>query len=106
MLYENTGVPIVFDYHHHTLRSSDLTTEEAMMLAFDTWPRQVTPVVHYSSSKKIWEDPLASPAAHADFIYEHIDLFGRDVDIMLEAKAKELATLKFRVEQLAGKVLS
>lgn len=94
-VHEETGIPVVFDYHHHTFRSGDLTTEEAMLLAIHTWPRDITPLVHFSSSRKKFEDPLSSAASHADFVYEPVEVYGQKVDIMLEAKAKELATLRF-----------
>lgn len=94
-VHESTGVPIVFDYHHHLFRSGDLTTEEALELACETWPHGITPIVHFSSSRKRFEDPLSTDTAHADFIYEPINLFGHQADIMLEAKAKEQATLRY-----------
>jgi UV DNA damage endonuclease len=94
-VHEETGVPIVFDYHHHLFRSGDITTEEAMELAVQTWPSGIPPVVHFSSSRKRFEDPQSLDTAHADFIYEPINLFGHRADIMLEAKAKERATLRF-----------
>lgn len=94
-IHEETGIPVVFDYHHHHFRSGDLTTEEAMRLAYETWPRHITPVVHFSSARRKHEDPEASGPSHADFVYEDINCFGRNVDIMLEAKAKEIAALRF-----------
>lgn len=93
-VHEAIGIPIVFDYHHHTFRTGDLTREEAMLLAFDTWPKDITPIVHISSSRRKYEDPSASDTSHADFIYEPINRYGMDVDIMIEAKAKEKAVLK------------
>ncbi|HEU5146445.1 MAG TPA: UV DNA damage repair endonuclease UvsE [Chryseosolibacter sp.] len=93
-VHEATGIPIVFDYHHHTFRTGDLTHEEAMMLAFDTWPKNITPIVHVSSSRKKYEDPAASDTSHADFVYEPINRYGMDVDIMVEAKAKEQAVIR------------
>ena len=94
-IHEATGVPVVFDYHHHFFRDGDLTTEEAFGLAYATWPPGVTPIVHFSSSRRIFEDPLSPFTAHADYIYEPINVFGHNVDIMLEAKAKEKASLLF-----------
>ena len=94
-VHEETGVPIVFDYHHHLFRSGDITAEEAMELAVHTWPSGIPPIVHFSSSRKRFEDPQSLDTAHADFIYEQIDLFGYRADIMLEAKAKERATLHY-----------
>jgi UV DNA damage endonuclease len=40
-------------------------------------------------------------AAHADYIYDAVPTFGRDVDIMFEAKAKERAVEKYRREFIA-----
>ena len=94
-VHEASGVPIVFDYHHHFFRSGDLTHEEALALACETWPKDITPIVHYSSSRKIFEDPSSAEASHADFLYEPIHRYGFNLDIMLEAKAKEKATLRF-----------
>src|SRR5690606_27899204 len=93
--YEQTRIPIVFDYHHHGFRTGDLIHEEAMMLACHTWPRTITPLVHFSSSRRRYEDPAASPASHADYVYEPINLYGMKADIMLEAKAKEMAVMRF-----------
>jgi UV DNA damage endonuclease len=100
-VHEDTGVPVVFDYHHHLFRSGDLTTEEAMNLAYETWPSNIPPVVHFSSSRKRYEDPLSLDTAHANFIYEPINRFGLRVDIMLEAKGKEQAVLRYLREMAA-----
>lgn len=99
IIHEETGIPIVFDYHHHEFRSGDLTTEEAMWLAYQTWPAHIAPVVHVSSSRKKYEDPTATNTAHADYIYQPINLFGLKADIMLEAKAKEKAALRYVTER-------
>jgi UV DNA damage endonuclease len=64
-------------------------------LALSTWDTRITPVVHYSSCRQI-EDPKARKQAHADYIYEYIDAFDHNIDIMLETKAKEIALLQYR----------
>lgn len=94
-LHEQTGIPIVFDYFHHIFCTGGWSEEEALLAAVGTWPEGVTPVVHFSSPKKEFEDPLAAGPAHADFLYSSIEKYGFDVDIMLEAKAKELALKNF-----------
>ena len=38
------GIPIVHDYHHHTMCTGGLTQQEAVELAFTTWG-DVVPVV-------------------------------------------------------------
>lgn len=102
-VHEATGSPIVFDFHHHAFRSSDLTVREALELAIETWPRGVPPVVHYSNSRKKYEDVSSHDASHADYLYEPLNLYGARVDIMLEAKAKEKAGIRFLDALKAGK---
>jgi UV DNA damage endonuclease len=94
-LHSRTGVPIVFDYLHHQFCSGNLSEKEALTAAVSTWPKGITPVVHFSSAKRRFEDDSALAAAHADYIYESIPTYGFDLDIMLEAKAKELALQRY-----------
>ena len=94
-LYEQTGIPIVFDYFHHQFCTGGLSEEEAFFAARSTWPEGIVPIVHFSSPKKIFEDPTALATAHADFIYKYADRYHQEVDIMFEAKAKEAAVIKY-----------
>jgi UV DNA damage endonuclease len=93
-----TGIPLVFDYLHHQLCTGGWSETDAMTAAADTWPESIRPIVHYSSSRKRFEDGGVPEVAHADYIYQHIDLHGREVDVMLEAKAKEQAVLRYLKE--------
>ena len=95
-IFLEIGIPIIFDYHHHRICSGNLTEEEALTLAASTWPKEINPLVHYSSSKKLNENSETNHQAHADYIYEKINEYGFSIDIELEAKAKELALLKYR----------
>ena len=96
-VYEQIGIPIVFDYHHHRFCTGDLTEQAALELAISTWPDDVVPVVHYSESRSIeQEDPKLKPQAHSDYVYDYIDTYGNKVDVMVEAKAKELAVKKYK----------
>ena len=104
-IHRRSGIPLVFDYHHHQLNSGGWREAEAMTAAVATWPQGVRPIVHYSSSRRAFEEPLAAEVAHADFIYQHIDLHGQEVDIMLEAKAKERAVLRY-LEEFSAPVAS
>ena len=83
-------IPIVFDYHHHTFNTGNLSEQDALELAMSTWPKDITPAVHYSESKM-----GSKPQAHSDYIERIPETYGNVVDIMVEAKAKELAILKF-----------
>jgi UV DNA damage endonuclease len=95
-IHERTGIPIVFDYHHHQFCTGGLTEEEALKLAATTWPEGITPEVHYSESKALHENnPKEKPQAHSTYINELPNTYGMNVDIMVEAKGKELAILPF-----------
>ena len=92
-IHERIGIPIVFDYHHHRFCTGDMTEQEALELAMSTWG-DIKPVVHYSESRTL-EDETAKPQAHSDYIYSKIDTYGHDLDIVVEAKAKELTVLNY-----------
>ena len=95
-IHERIGIPIVFDYHHHKFCTGDLSEQEALELAISTWPDGIKPIVHYSESKALHEgNESLKPQAHSDYINDLPDLYGNDVDVMVEAKAKELAILPF-----------
>jgi UV DNA damage endonuclease len=55
-----------------------------------TWPEGITPAVHYSESKE-----GSKPQAHSDYIKRIPETYGNVVDIMVEAKQKDLSILKF-----------
>ena len=95
-IHKNTGIPIVFDYHHHQFCTGGLTEEEAVKLAATTWPKGITQEVHYSESKALHENnPKEKPQAHSYLINALPNTYELDLDIMVEAKGKELAILQF-----------
>jgi UV DNA damage endonuclease len=95
-IHERIGIPIVFDYHHHQFCTGGLSEQEALELAISTWPKGIKPIVHYSESKALHEEnSKLKPQAHSDYINELPNLYGHDVDVMVEAKAKELSILPF-----------
>lgn len=125
-LSERTGLRVVWDALHHRCHDPDrIEDAEALRMALATWPAGVTPKIHFSSPRlDIEERAVRDPAhprrtirrpvlpqlrAHADLIdpigFEHFirDVaHGRDFDVMLEAKGKDLALLRLR-EQLLGR---
>ena len=106
-IHKNTGVPIVFDYHHHSCHPNGMDQKESLLLALSTWPTDVKPVVHYSESRsKEQMDEKIRPQAHSDYVYDKIEMYGNDFDIMVEAKKKELAVRKYAeihmVDQYSG----
>jgi UV DNA damage endonuclease len=89
-IHNKINIPIVFDYHHHTFNTGDLSEQQALELAMSTWPENIIPAVHYSESaigKK--------PQAHSDYIQKLPETYDNKIDIMVEAKQKDLSILKF-----------
>ena len=89
-IHKKIGIPITFDYHHHKFCTGDLTEQQALELALTTWPKGITPAVHYSESAD-----NKKPQAHSDYIIENINTYGNTIDIMVEAKKKDLTILQY-----------
>lgn len=122
-LASRTGSRVVWDILHHRCLDPDrIPPQEALALALDTWPDGSVPKIHYSSPRTAVEERkrkvgrrverqivLPPLRAHADLI-DPIGFEGflrdvpaeREFDVMLEAKAKDLALLRLR-EQLLGR---
>ena len=123
-LAEHIDRPVVWDVLHHYCYDPDLIPDaEALVLALETWPDGVRPKIHFSSSRgDVVErkqkregrtvSSIAFPPmrAHADLI-DPIAFAGfkagvaarvRPFDVMLEAKAKDLALIRLR-DQLAAR---
>ena len=95
-IHNRINIPIVFDYHHHLFNTGDLSEEAALKLAATTWPKGITQEVHYSESKALHENnPKEKPQAHSLYINALPNTYGLDLDVMVEAKGKELAILPF-----------
>jgi UV DNA damage endonuclease len=116
-LAERIGRPVVWDIlHHHCNDPERIPDREALRLALATWPAGVTPKIHYSTPKTAVEEErrrsgrrvvrrivMPQLRAHADTIdpiaFEHFlteTSAGLPFDVMLEAKAKDLALLTLR----------
>ena len=93
LVHTKIGIPIVFDQHHFNYGPQDQSMEEALKLAHSTWS---TRVMTHMSSPKTLEDNSGKQTAHADYIYEEIKTFGLDFDTEIEAKAKDLAVIRYR----------
>ena len=94
-IYQTIGIPITFDYFHHKFNTSDMTEEQALKMAAITWPDGIAQCCHYSESRrKEFLDESIRPQAHSDIIYERINTYGLEPDIVIEAKLKEQAIFK------------
>ena len=89
-IHKITKVPIVFDYHHHSCHPGGMSHKEALYKAFSTWPKEITPAVHVSEPRD-----ETNKRAHHDYVLGKVDSYGLNIDIMMEAKAKELAVLEY-----------
>ena len=105
-VHDRLGVPVVWDaLHHHCHDPAGVPTHEALELALATWPPGTTPKIHYSSPRLSLTTRPLQLRAHADLIdpmgFEQLLLtiasrVGRDFDVMLEAKGKDIALLLLR----------
>lgn len=94
-LHKKIGIPITFDFFHHLFCTGDLTQDQAAQLAASTWPSDIRPLAHFSSSKKLNEDAYVIERSHADYLYDTIPEIGQLFDIEIEAKSKELALFNY-----------
>ncbi|MBN2430106.1 MAG: UV DNA damage repair endonuclease UvsE [Acidobacteria bacterium] len=101
-LCRQTGVPLVYDVHHHRCLGDGLSVAEATLAARETWDRE--PVVHLSSPREGWNG--SNPRLHADFI-DRADIpaswLSLGLTVEVEAKAKELAVLQLQSWLAAGR---
>ena len=94
-IYQQCGVPIVFDFYHHKFCTGGLTEQEALELALSTWD-DITPCTHYSESRRKEKlDESIRAQAHSDLIYNKIPTYGHEFDCVVEAKHKELAIVNY-----------
>lgn len=117
-IHERTGVRLIFDVQHFwCLNPQGLDLDSTLRYFLKTWPAGVRPKIHYSSPRTEMREAkrknpktgrkktvLLQPiwTGHADFVHPfdfitffrtHQDL---EADVMLEAKAKDLALLRLR----------
>jgi UV DNA damage endonuclease len=89
----DTGVPLVYDVHHHRCLPDSASVEEMTHLAASTWSRE--PLFHISSPLDGWGGK--KPERHHDYINPE-DFppawLGWPLTVEVEAKAKELAVLR------------
>lgn len=111
LIREQCGVPLVYDHLHHLVCNHEgIPAREALSYSLDTWPQQLFPKVHFStprtemgSSENPMRFKLPTWTEHSDFVnpFDFADFLRmavglRAFDIMLEAKARDIALLKLR----------
>ncbi len=116
-VHERTGLRIVFDnLHHAAVNPEGMAEGEALRACLGTWPEGQKPKIHFASpatqfqliekregkKKRVEQRAPSRWTSHSDFVdpfaflrfLEHRP--GRDFDVMLEAKAKDLAAIALR----------
>lgn len=97
-LCKKIDVPFVLDYHHHICNNTGIEIEKYYEDIFSTW-KERTPKIHFSSPKNKIKKEIRS---HHDYInsddfisfIETIKCLNTNLDIMIEAKAKDEALFK------------
>lgn len=87
-----TGLPLVYDVHHHRCHPDGQSIEAATTAALATWNRE--PLFHISSPAEGWDGP--QPEKHHEMIsaFDFPEAWRPlDITVEVEARAKEAAVL-------------
>ncbi|TCJ02821.1 UV DNA damage repair endonuclease UvsE [Cytobacillus praedii] len=102
---EKENMPMILDYHHHLANKGGVDLSIYLQRIFNTWEQtNLLPKVHLSSPKS--ESAFRS---HADYVsiefvlpfLKMVKEINMDIDIMIEAKMKNLA-MQMLVEEIAS----
>lgn len=106
-LHRRLGCTAIYDHHHHRCNVAPGYEDPARAIdeVAATWPEGVRPKVHLSSPRTELRAGGRAPLLdqHADFVTpfdlrELLDAAARPVDVMIEAKAKDLAVAWLRAQ--------
>jgi len=87
------NIPLVFDWHHHSINPGTVPLEELLPEIAATWTRRgIRQKQHYSESRLGAETPMER-RAHSDRVKSIPNKLDEEVDLMIEAKDKEQAVL-------------
>jgi UV damage endonuclease UvdE len=98
-VYEETGVPVCWDSHHHTFNDAGLSLPDALNLAKRSWGN-VRPLTHLSNTDpSLVNGSFTEKRKHSDYVHYVPDcqLLGNnagEIDIELEFKMKNMALFK------------
>lgn len=99
-VYQETGVPIVFDSHHFTFNTGGLTMEEAHAATMETWSNGIRPLQHISNTDpSLVNGSFSDRRKHSDMIHYVPDaqlqaLRDDVIDVEVEAKLKNVSVFK------------
>jgi len=98
LVYKETDCPIVFDSHHHSFNSGEMSNLDAFELSLSTW--KVKGLNHLSNTEPGKENSsFQEKRKHSEYVYyipEHQLLANNSgkIDLEFEFKAKQLAVKK------------
>lgn len=97
-LCEELDIPMVLDFHHYTCNNEKENIEDYLKRIYKTWDNtNLIPKIHFSSPKS-----FKNKRSHSEYIdyksfINFLDIlkkFDKDVDVMLECKAKDDALFR------------
>lgn len=88
---EESGVPVVFDLHHHQINPGKGDLNEMLTRVGKTW--NGVPKIHMSSQKPNSRVGAHDDLLHAEDLEAMVQAIPFETDIMVEAKGKEVAAL-------------
>ncbi len=101
---ERTGIPFIYDVHHHRCNSDDMSVTEATQRAIATWGAR-EPWMHISSPRDGWSAKDPRPHAGfvdpADFPEEWVGL-RMTVDVEAKEKERAVVAIKRAIEERAA----
>lgn len=98
-IHDKTNTPIVWDSHHHTFNTGNMSLEEASHEAAKTWG-SIKPLQHLSNTEPGLENSnFQNRRKHSYYIHNIPNLqkeaiINNTIDIDVEAKGKNLAVIK------------
>jgi len=98
---EKTGVPVVFDSHHHPFNDGGMTGEEAMLAAASTWPSGIKPLQHLSNTEPGLEGGSFTERRQHSWAIHYIPDYQKEFylagksDIEMECKGKNLGFIPY-----------
>jgi len=101
-VYQETGVPVVFDSHHHIFNEDGLSMEDAFLATGETWPKGIKPLQHLSNTEpSLVNGNFMDRRKHSDMIHYIPDvqlksLREDSIDVEIEAKMKNIATVQMK----------
>jgi len=90
------SIPVVLDYHHHLCNKPTKEIEEYLPKIFATW-KNINPKIHFSSPKNKKEFRSHHEYIDSNKFISFLDIlkkYNQNIDIMIEAKAKDEAMFK------------